>query len=188
MSNYTISVDWAGKDALPDSSAAKVISGADFNTEFVAVRTAVNSKADVNGDASENFTCNELTVSGETATIDGEIIATLGDAQTFTKAHPTAGVDISMTADQTADLLDSNVFIVTATSDGYELSVSNMTSGVTAKFLIDNPDSNAMTFSSDFVFPGESGTISINQGGVTLVDCVSDGAAMYCTTKNATFA
>jgi len=188
MSNYTIQVNWAGKDALPDSSPAKVISVDDFNTEFVAVRTAVNSKADMNVDSAENFTCNELTVSGETATIDGETIATLGDAQTFTKAHPTAGVDLSMTADQTANLLNSNVFIVTATSDGYQLSVSNMTSGVTAKFLIDNPDSNAMTFSSDFIFPGESGTIAINQGGVTLVDCVSDGAAMYCTAKNATFA
>ncbi len=55
MSNYTISVDWAGKDSLSDSSAAKVISGADFNTEFVAVRTAVNTKANVNGDAGETF-------------------------------------------------------------------------------------------------------------------------------------
>jgi hypothetical protein len=55
MSDYTIAVDWAGKDNLADSSAAKVISGADFNTEFSAVRTAVNTKADINGDASEAF-------------------------------------------------------------------------------------------------------------------------------------
>ena len=55
MSNYTISVDWAGKDSLADSSAAKVISGADFNTEFTAVQTAVNTKADLNGSASESF-------------------------------------------------------------------------------------------------------------------------------------
>ena len=187
MSNYTIQVAWSGKDALPDSDPGKVISGADFNTEFTSVRTAVNSKADLNGDTAENFSCNNLTVSGETATIDGDNIAVLESAQTFTKAHPTAGEDISMTADQTANLLNANVFIVTATADGYQLSVSNMTSGVTAKFVIDNPDSNAMTFSSDFVFPGESGTIAINQGGITMLDCVSDGAAMYCTTKNATF-
>ena len=187
MSNYTIAVNWSGKDALPDSDPGKVISGADFNTEYTSVRTAVNSKADLNGDASENFTCNDLTVSGENATVDGETIATLGDAQTFTKAHPTASEAISMTAAQTANLLNSNVFIVTATSDGYQLGVSNMTSGVTAKFLIDNPDSNSMTFSSDFIFLGESGTIAINQGGKTLLDCVSNGTAMYCTTKNATF-
>ena len=61
MSDYTLAVNWSGKDALSDSDAAKVISGSDFNTEFTTVRTAVNSKADVNGDASENFTCNALT-------------------------------------------------------------------------------------------------------------------------------
>ena len=55
MSNYTIAVAWAGKDALADSDAAKVISGADFNTEFTAVQTAVNTKADLNGSASESF-------------------------------------------------------------------------------------------------------------------------------------
>jgi hypothetical protein len=55
MSNYTIAVAWSGKDSLSDSDAAKVISGADFNTEFTAVQTAVNTKADLNGSASESF-------------------------------------------------------------------------------------------------------------------------------------
>lgn len=55
MSDYTIAVPWSGKDALSDSDSAKVISGDDFNTEFTTVRTAVNSKADLNGDASEDF-------------------------------------------------------------------------------------------------------------------------------------
>ena len=57
MSNYTIAVAWSGKDALADSDANKVISGADFNTEFTAVQTAVNTKADLNGSASEAFSC-----------------------------------------------------------------------------------------------------------------------------------
>jgi len=55
MSDYTIAVNWSGKDALSDSDAAKVISGSDFNTEFTTVRTAINSKADINGDATEAF-------------------------------------------------------------------------------------------------------------------------------------
>jgi hypothetical protein len=50
MSDYSISVSWSGKDALADSDAAKVISGADFNTEFTAVQTAVNSKLNKNFD------------------------------------------------------------------------------------------------------------------------------------------
>ena len=45
MADYTLAVSWSGKDALADSDANKVISGADFNTEFTTVQTAVNSKA-----------------------------------------------------------------------------------------------------------------------------------------------
>jgi translation elongation factor EF-G len=55
MADYSKVVAWSGKDALADSDAAKVISGADFHTEFSAIETAVNTKADVNGDAAEAF-------------------------------------------------------------------------------------------------------------------------------------
>jgi hypothetical protein len=55
MSNYTIAVAWNGKDALADTDASKVISGDDFDTEFTAVQVAVNSKANLNGAASESF-------------------------------------------------------------------------------------------------------------------------------------
>ena len=46
MSNYNIQISWSGKDALSDSDPLKVISGTDFQTEFEAVRTAINSKAE----------------------------------------------------------------------------------------------------------------------------------------------
>ena len=64
MSDYTLAVNWSGKDALSDSDAAKVISGSDFNTEFTTIRTAVNSKADTNGNSGEDFTTNNLNVTG----------------------------------------------------------------------------------------------------------------------------
>ena len=73
MSDYTISVNWSGKDALADSDAAKVISGSDFNTEFTTVRTAVNSKADLNGDSSEDFAIDNGTVAG-TFTLGGTAV------------------------------------------------------------------------------------------------------------------
>ena len=55
MSNYSIAIAWSGKDALADSNPDKVVSGGDFNTEFTAVQTAVNSKADLAGSASQLF-------------------------------------------------------------------------------------------------------------------------------------
>jgi len=77
MSNYTIAVSWSGKDALADSDANKVISGADFNTEFTAVQTAVNTKADLNGSASEAFSA--TTASADTNTTQ---VATTAYVQT----------------------------------------------------------------------------------------------------------
>ena len=64
MSNYTINVGWSGKDALDDDAAGKVISGADFNTEFTTIAEAVNSKADRNGSSSEDFEMDNGTVAG----------------------------------------------------------------------------------------------------------------------------
>jgi len=55
MSSYNIQVNWAGKDSLLDTDPEKVISGADFDEEFTEIRTVFDSKADVNGDATEAF-------------------------------------------------------------------------------------------------------------------------------------
>lgn len=180
MSNYSIQVNWSGKDALLDTDPDKVISGADFNTEFVAVRTAVNSKAELNGSASENFTTNALTSSS--ATINGQSPALLGTAQTFTKAHPTASEAISMTANQTANLLNSNVFVVDITATGFTLDTSNQTSGVVSQFIIKNQGAYTLTLGSEFKLPGGA-TYTATSGAskVDVLNCVSDGTSMYCT-------
>jgi hypothetical protein len=77
MADYSKVIAWSGKDALADSSAAKIISGADFHTEFTAVEAAVNTKADINGDASEAFSA--TTASADTNTTQ---VATTAYVQT----------------------------------------------------------------------------------------------------------
>jgi hypothetical protein len=111
MSDYTLAVSWSGKDALADSDAAKVISGADFNTEFTTVRTAVNSKADLNGDAGESFAIDDATVAGTLAvtgntTVGGTLavtgvptIPTAATATNTTQAASTAFVHAAIDAD-----------------------------------------------------------------------------------------
>ena len=96
MSDYTIAVSWSGKDALADSDANKVISGADFNTEFTTVRTAVNSKADLNGDSGESFSANNATIAGNT-TIGGTLAVT-GVATAPTAATSTNTTQVATTA------------------------------------------------------------------------------------------
>jgi len=72
MSNYNIQISWSGKDNLSDTDPAKVISGSDFQTEFEAVRTAVNTKAEINGNAGEDFAANGITAS--TLTLGGTAV------------------------------------------------------------------------------------------------------------------
>jgi len=81
MSNYNLQVSWSGKDALSDSDADKVISGSDFNTEFTAVKTAVNSKANLNGSASETFSA--VTAAAGTSTTQ---VATTAFVETATSS------------------------------------------------------------------------------------------------------
>jgi len=73
MSDYTLAVTWSGKDGLSDSDAGKVISGADFNSEFTTIQTAINSKADI---ASETLTGTPLAPTAVAGTNTTQIATT----------------------------------------------------------------------------------------------------------------
>lgn len=47
MSNYTKSTNFTSKDSLPSGDALKIVKGAEFDTEFNAIATAVSTKADL---------------------------------------------------------------------------------------------------------------------------------------------
>ena len=97
MSNYTLAVNWSGKDALSDSDAAKVISGSDFNTEFTTARTAINSKADLNGNSSEDFAADNIATA--TLTVTGvPTIPTASSGTNTTQAASTAFVTAAVAA------------------------------------------------------------------------------------------
>ena len=84
MANYTKTTDFAAKDTLPGGDTNKVVRGAEFETEFDAISTAIATKTDT---ASPTFTG---TVTIPTAdinggNIDGTVIgASAAAAGTFT--------------------------------------------------------------------------------------------------------
>ena len=90
MANYTIAVGWSGKDALADSDAGKVISGADFNTEFTAVQTAVNTKADLAGSASQAFSATTANAGTNTTQVATTAFVTAADVVLTTALAPKA--------------------------------------------------------------------------------------------------
>lgn len=73
MSNYTKSTDFAVKDSLSTGNPSKLVKGTEIDTEFNAIQSAVNSKADkANPTFTGTITAVNLTVSGTfTATVDG---------------------------------------------------------------------------------------------------------------------
>ena len=77
MSDYTQTTDFSAKDALPSGNPAKVIQGADFDTEFGNIQTANNTKLNT---ASPAFTG---TMTGLAITLTGTLEANLVDGGTY---------------------------------------------------------------------------------------------------------
>ena len=51
MSNYVKATNFTAKDSLPSGNSGKIIKGAEIDTEFTAIASAVSSKADSNSPA-----------------------------------------------------------------------------------------------------------------------------------------
>ena len=128
MSDYTLAVSWSGKDALSDSDAGKVISGADFNSEFTTIQTALNSKADI---ASETLTGTPLaptaTVGTNTTQIATTAFVTTADnlkanlaspALTGTPTAPTAATATDTTQIATTAFVQANTPAATSSTLG----------------------------------------------------------------------
>jgi hypothetical protein len=51
MSDYSKSTNFTAKDTLPTGNAGKIVKGTEIDTEFVAIASAISSKADVSSPA-----------------------------------------------------------------------------------------------------------------------------------------
>ena len=85
MSNYTKATNFASKDALSTGNPLKLVRGSEINTEFDAIETALNTKAD---SASPTFTG---TVTVVTLAVTGN--ETVGGTLTVTGALEAASLD-----------------------------------------------------------------------------------------------
>lgn len=75
MSNYTKTVNFTAKDSLPSGTAAKIVKGAEIDTEFdniaVAVATKIQSGDTVAALTITAATIGTATVTSYSGTIDG---------------------------------------------------------------------------------------------------------------------
>lgn len=101
MSNYTKTTDFEAKDSLPSGDSGKIIKGAEFETEFDAISTAVATKADAAGatltgtTSFENLSDGTITV---TAFVDEDNMASDSATLVPTQQSVKAYVDSQVTA------------------------------------------------------------------------------------------
>ena len=165
MSDYTIQVSWSGKDGLADSDPNKIISGADFNTEFAAVQTAVNTKYD---SADLGVTLQQH--DADTAKTDV--------AQTFTvsqRGTQTTDNDLSF------DLNATNNFKCTPTGTG-TLTFTNHTAGQSGNILLDNSGGHAISLAATTKGDANLAT-TISVAGTYWLSYYDDGTNAYVVTS-----
>lgn len=77
MSNYTKTTNFATKDNLPSGNPAKIIRGAEIDTEYTNIATSIATKANT---ASPTFTG---TVTAPTVNVTGTLTADTIDGGTY---------------------------------------------------------------------------------------------------------
>jgi len=165
MSDYTIQVSWSGKDSLADSDPNKIISGSDFNTEFYAVQTAINSKYD-----STDLGVTLQQYDADTAKTDA--------AQTFTVSQRGT---ITTDNDLSLDLSVTNNFKCTPTGTG-TLTFTNHTAGQSGNILLDNSGGHAISLAATTKGDANLAT-TISTAGVYWLSYYDDGTNAYVVTS-----
>jgi hypothetical protein len=144
MANYTKATNFTAKDGLPTGNSGKIVKGAEIDTEFTAIASAISSKADLNSPALTGTPTTSTATAGtnttqiaSTAYVRGEITAlSLGNMSTQAKTAVdiTGGTIVGITDLAVADggtgrsTLTANAVLVGNGTSGIN-SVAPSTSG-----------------------------------------------------------
>ena len=132
MTDYTKSTNFTSKDTLPTGNALKIIKGAEFDTEFNAIATAVATKANLaNSELTGTTSVQALTASG---TVTAATLAVSGNAAVGSVTFEGATADdyettlnvVDPTADRTI-LLPNKSGTLALTSDVASVSITSGT-------------------------------------------------------------
>ena len=166
MSNYTKTTDFEAKDSLPTGDSGKIIRGAEFETEFDAISTAIATKADTAGPTFTGTLTFETISDGTinvTAFVDEDDMssdsATLVPTQQSVKAY----VDAQVTAQDLDFQADSG--------GALSIDLDSETLTFTGGTGIDTSGSgNAVTFAIDSTVATLTGTQTLTNKTLTSPD------------------
>jgi len=89
LSNYTKATNFTAKDGLPAGNSSKVVKGAELDTEFTAIASAISSKSDSN---SPTFTGTPLAPTAASGTNNTQIATTAFVTTAVAASFPTGGI------------------------------------------------------------------------------------------------
>lgn len=180
MANYVKSTNFTAKDSLPSGNAGKIIKGAEIDTEYTAIASAISSKADLNSPSLTGTPTAPTAASGTNTTqlattafvqsaigtaLSGVIVMWSGTIATIP-----SGWVLCNGSNGTPDL--RNRFIIGAHSDSAGVAYTTITGGNTQTggskdAIVVSHDHTATSVVTD---PGHSHSYSAGQFGGTLVD------------------
>ena len=168
MSNYTKTTNFATKDSLPSGDANKIVKGAEINTEFDNIATAIATKSNT---ASPTFTG---TVTIPTADING------GTIDGTTIGGSTAGAVTATTLVANTSLnIASDGATVTGIKDEDDMSSNSATKLATQQSIKAYVDSQVTA--QDLDVTTDSGTIAIDLDSETLTVTGGTGLSSSAT-------
>jgi microcystin-dependent protein len=89
LASYVKATNFTAKDALPAGNSSKVVKGAELDTEFTAIASAISSKADTN---SPTFTGTPLAPTAASGTNNTQIATTAFATTVANAAFPVGGI------------------------------------------------------------------------------------------------
>ncbi len=173
MSDYTKTTDFAAKDSLPSGDTGKIIKGAEFETEFDAISTAITTKADITG---PTFTG---TVTIPTVDINAGAI----DGTTIGASTAAAGSFTNLTANGTVNFNGATI------SNLGTITTANLDGGTVDNVVVGGATPAAGTFTvltANTSFT--SGNVDINGGAIdgTVIGANSVAAGTFAAVAGTT--
>jgi hypothetical protein len=202
MSNYTKATNFTAKDGLPAGNSSKVVKGAELDTEFTAIASAISSKSDSN---SPTFTGTPLAPTATGGTNNTQIATTAFVTTAVAASFPTGGIilwsgsvasipsgwALCNGSNGTPDLRNrfvvgaGSTYAVNATGGSADAIVVSHTHTATSTSTVTDPGHNHPTGSSGAGAPNGSDLSQVGYGSGSNTGTTTTGITVATTTTNA---